>query len=109
MWLAGTEKRMSTACVFGVAWLSCGQLALVIVQVLPAALSVQAVIAVVPAASEEIFAPVIAVAPAASLVIAIVALSKAPRAALVWVDVKPLPCQTSRRRMRARCDAPAAA
>ena len=87
MWLPGTEKWMSWGTVLGFMPEACGKLALVIVQVLPAEASVQAAIAVAPAASEEIFAPVITVAPAASLATLIVAESKALRATLVSVAV----------------------
>ena len=66
---------------------ACGKLALVIVQVPPGAVSVQAVTAVMPAASEDILAPPITVVPSASLVTLIVAESKSLRATFVSVAV----------------------
>ena len=60
-----------------------GQLALVIVQLSPTVVSVHSETTVLPAASEDIFAPLSAVVPSASLVIAIVALVIADAAALV--------------------------
>ena len=67
----------------GVPLVACGQLAAVIVQVLPAVLSVQAVIAVAPAESEEITAPSIAEVPAESEATVITAESKSARGAFV--------------------------
>ena len=59
-----------------------GKLALVMVQVLPTPLSVQAVIAVLPAESLEISAPLMAFAPAGSEATTISTSSKLSRGAL---------------------------
>ena len=66
--------------------MACGKLALVIVQVLPAVVSVHAPSALLPS-EPVIVAPEIAVSPSSSLVSLIVALSMALRAALASLDV----------------------
>ena len=83
-----------------------GQLAAVTVQVAPTLLSVQAVIAVLPAASEEIFAPVAAVPPAEVVAIRMVTLVKALSAALESAESYSSAGQALRRKMRARWVAP---
>ena len=93
---------MSSCWVLGGVAEFCGQLAAGIVQVWPTAASLQALIAVLPAASLEISAPLIAVAPAASSVILIVTVSKPLRATLASVESYSSPWAASRRKIAAR-------
>ena len=86
----------------------CGKLALGIVQVLPTAVSVQALMALVRAELEPIFAPAIGRAPPASAAISIWASPKALRATLASVESYSSPWAASRRKIAARCAAPAA-
>ena len=85
-----------------------GKLALVIVQVLPTVVSVQAEMALVRAELEPIFAPAIGRVPPGSAAISIWASPKALRATLVSVESYSLPWSASRRKIAARCAAPAA-
>ena len=86
-----------------------GKLALVIVQVLPTEASVQAEMALVRAELEPILAPAIGRVPPVSAAISIWASPKALRATLASVESYSLPWAASRRKMAARCAAPAAA
>ena len=107
---SGTEKCRSCASVRkGVPLAACGQLALAIVQVFPAAASVQAVIAVAPAESEEITAPLIGEAPAASEATVITAVSNAARCTLESLAVYVPEWSAARRKICACCDPPPAA
>ena len=85
---------------------ACGQLPLAIVQAFPAAASVQAVIAVAPAESEEITAPLIGFCPAASEATVITAVSNAARCTLESLAVYVPECAAARRSTCACCDPP---
>ena len=83
--------------VVGVPPLLCGQFAEVIVQVLPAVVSVQALMAVLPAASLESTAPLKAVSPSSSVAMRMRALVKSERAALAALLTKRPPWPEARR------------
>ena len=79
-----------------------GQFADVTVQVAPTAVSVQALMTVLPASSEEIFAPVAAVPPPDVVAIRIVTLVKSLEAAFESLESYSSSGQALRRKMRAR-------
>ena len=105
MWAAGTENQRSSLPAAPVP----GQLALVMVQVSPAEVSVQAERALAPAESPEILAPLITLVPSASLVTLITAESKLALLMLASVESYSSPWAAARRKRAACWAAPASA